>query len=567
MAEKLDVIGGKLEKTAEGILLFICICVLGVLALYSAKYTMVENAGIPSDMRDNGWINFLILAVVTTVAALLHRTSRSRRFSFVNRRIRAWQPYIIGIASVLVYLISAVWVSNCHVEPCGDSGVLCSVAGQMMAGNYSAMEGAGSYMAVFPHQFSLLSVIQFVFTLFGEWNYRVFQHINAFCMPLLFYSGYKFLQFICDDLETVIYYILFFLGCAPLFLYVPFVYGEIISITFTMVLMWQTARYCKTGKKICLLWGTMAIVLACMVRKNSLIVLIAVGIVMVIHSMKKADLRGVVWILVMILAVSGSDRLVHLYYEKVSGVEVADGAPFISWVRMGLQDTWAGPGWFDNSSVEAFAEHGYNAEQTALAERSFLAEILNDMWEDKAGSTDFFRRKILSQWNSPGYNNYYVTENFDCGPEELPAFVRRIYYDDAEAVLGYMDRYQFVLYFYAAVSAVALFVDKKKRHCLAERLLYIAIIGGFLFSAMWEANSRYVLPYVVYMIPLAALGIGRLIKGIGQVQFFKKRYERMQNALKGYKNNTKYMEEGQTQKRGLTVEYRAQKDLPCDELY
>ncbi len=41
----------------------------------------------------------------------------------------------------------------------------------------------------------------------------------------------------------------------------------------------------------------------------------------------------------------------------------------------------------------------------------------------------------------------------------------------------------------------------------------------------------------------------------------------MQNALKGYKNNTKYMEEGQTQKRGLTVEYRAQKDLPCDELY
>ncbi len=512
MTEKLGAIGRKLEKASEGILLFLCACVFGALTFYSAKYTMTEIAGIPSDTRDNMVWNLLVLAIVTAAAVLLHRFSGGGRFRPARQRIREWRPYIIGVVSAVVYLISAVWVSNCHVEPCGDSGVLCSVAVQMMEGNYSSMEGAGSYMAVFPHQFSLLAVIQCIFTLFGEWNYKAFQHINAFCIPLLFYSGYKFLQIMYDDSETVLYYILFFLGCAPLVLYVPFVYGEIISITFTMVLMWQTARYCKTGKKICLLWGAIAIVPACMVRKNSLIVLIAVGIVMVIHSIKKADLRGAVWVLVMALAVSGSDQLAHLYYEKVSGVEVADGAPFISWVRMGLQDTWAGPGWFDNSSVEAYAEHGYNAEQTALAERELLAEIMDDMWEDKAESADFFRRKILSQWNSPGYNYFYVTENFDCGPEELPAFVRRIYYDDAEAVRGFMDRYQFVLYFYAAVSAALLFADRKKRYPLAGCLLYIAIIGGFLFSALWEANSRYVLPYVVYMIPLAALGTGRLIK-------------------------------------------------------
>lgn len=512
MAEKLDVIGGKLEKAAEGTLLFLCICIFCVLTFYSARYTMVENGATPLDTRDNAGLNLLVLAVVTAAVILLHRISRSGYWQSARRSIQSWKPYLSGIVSVYVYVVSVVWVSNCHVIPYGDSGVLCSIARKMMTGYYIDMESAGCYMTVFPHQFSLMSVIQFIFTLFGAENYGAFQHVNALCMPLLFYSGYKILQYICDDLEIVFYYILFFLGCVPLFLYVAFVYGEIISITFTMVLMWQTVRYCKTGRKTCFLWGTAAIVLACMVRKNSLIVLIAAGIVLAFHSVRKANPKGVVWILVMALMVSGSDKLVYAYYEKMSGTEVTDGVPYISWIRMGLQDTWAGPGWFDNSSLDIFAENGFNTEQTALVEKTLLMETLKDMWADKAGSVDFFRRKIMSQWNSPGYNYVQVTKNFDCGPEELPVFVRHIYYDDEAALQVYMDRYQFVLYFYAAVSAVALFADRRKKKCLEDLLLYIAITGGFLFSVMWEACSRYVLPYMVYMIPLAAVGMYRLVQ-------------------------------------------------------
>lgn len=519
MAEKLEVIGRKLEKAADWVLLFLCMCIFCGLAYYSARYTVADNAGIPLDTRDNAGLNLLVLAAVTAAAVLLHGISRHGRLRFIRERIRTWKPYIIGFVSAYVYIISVVWVSNCHIAPSGDGASLCYVAHRMMTGNYIDMKDAG-YMFIFPHQFSLLSVIHFLFTLFGVWNYGVIQHINAFCMPLLFYSGYKFLQLVCEDLEIVIYYILFFLGCLPLFIYVPFVYGEIISITFTMVLVWQTVRYCKTGKKSCFLWGTIAIVLACIVRKNSLIVLIAVGIVLVIHSIREADPRGMIWILVMVLMVSGSDKLIHAYYEKISGIEIAGGVPYISWIRMGLQDARTGPGWFDNTSIEAFREHGYDTERTALAERELLTEILKDMWEDKAYSIDFFRRKILTQWNSPGYYYTYEVKTFDCYLEDLPDFVRRIYYDDEKAVLAYMNRYQFVLYFYAAVSAVALFADRKRKCCLSERLLYIAVIGGFLFSVLWEARSRYVLPYVVYMIPLAAVGVCRLTKISDRCSFF-----------------------------------------------
>ena len=214
--------------------------------------------------------------------------------------------------------------------------------------------------------------------------------------------------------------------------------------------------------------------------------------------------------LVMSLAVSGSDQLIHTHYEKISGFKVAGGVPYISWVRMGMQDSWTGPGWFDNSSIDTFREYNYNTEQTALVEKERLREILKDMWNDKSYSIDFFRRKILSQWNSPGYLYLDETGQFDCEPQELPDFVRRIYYDDVPAVQTYMNRYHFILYFYAAVSAIILFADRKKKHILAGHLLYISIIGGFLFSALWEASSRYILPYAVYMIPPASLGMHQL---------------------------------------------------------
>ena len=516
MAEKLKVLGKQIEKVAQGILLFLCICIFCGLTYYSARYTMVEIVDIPFpvDTQDNAGLNLLVLAVVTGVVFLFHGIFQNEHLCFIRQRILVWMPYMISIVAIYVYIISVLWVINCHVAPSGDGEALCNVAYRMITGNYIDMgnDGYTGYMVIFPHQFSLLSVIHLIFALFGPGKYEIFQHINAICMPILFYSGYKLLQLICENLEVVIYYIIFFLGCVPLFLYVPYVYGEVISITFTMVLMWQTVRYCKTGKKSCFLWGTIAIVFACMVRKNSFIILIAVGIVLLIHSIKKANPWGVVWILVMALMVSGSDRLIHAYYEKTSGIEVAGGVPYISWIRMGLQDTWAGPGWFDNSSVEAFKEHNYNTKETALAEKEHIREILKDMWEDKAYSIDFFRRKILTQWNSPKYGYTYEVHNFNCDPRELPDFVSRIYYYDEISVQAYLNRYQFVLYFYTAVSAVILFANRKKGYCLADYLLYIAIVGGFLFNALWEASSRYVLPYVVYMVPLAAIGICHLTK-------------------------------------------------------
>ena len=46
-----------------------------------------------------------------------------------------------------------------------------------------------------------------------------------------------------------------------------------------------------------------------------------------------------------------------------------------------------------------------------------------------------------------------------------------------------------------------------KKTDILQCMLLVGVIGGFLFSILWEAKSRYVLPYIVLLIPYMGLGI------------------------------------------------------------
>jgi hypothetical protein len=509
MAEKIQRAGEFLEKICDKALLLLSMLILWGLTGYSMLYTVElrEGTEVPITVRDSMGENLLVLLTVVLALFLLRRFFKRRLLKDKAALSVGKVRMAVGIAAAYVGIASIVWVSICHVKARADGESLCYVAKLIMRkGDFGTMVPPG-YMSYNPHQFSLLAVIQILFKLFGVGQYRAFQYMNALCMPLLFYAGYKILQLIYGKLEIVCYYICLFVCCLPLFLYVPYVYGEITSITFTMVVMWQVIRYCKTGKKTGLLWGTLAAVFACIMRMNSLIVLVAAGIVLVVYAIRARKPLAIVWLLVMLAAVQVTDGAIRKYYEHISGMEVLDGIPYISYVYMGLQDGARGPGWYNQSNYTELELNDFDTEKTAQEDMAAVQDRLRELWSDKSYGIDFFKRKILSQWNSPACHVLFETHKFDCEQEELPAVVRRIYYDDNEFVRAFMNRYQFILYFGTAIMTTVSFLRKQKKIALENRLLLIAIVGGFLFSIIWEAMSRYVLPYVVYMIPLAAVGM------------------------------------------------------------
>ena len=76
-----------------------------------------------------------------------------------------------------------------------------------------------------------------------------------------------------------------------------------------------------------------------------------------------------------------------------------------------------------------------------------------------------------------------------------------------QALESFMDCYQLLVY--GSILFLLIYRRKEKRG-LEWYTLLIAVIGGVLFHELWEAKSRYVLPYFVMMIPMAAAGLVEL---------------------------------------------------------
>ena len=457
MEERYHKIINHIENLCCRLLLLLGAFIYLGLVYYSARYTedLLEGTEIPMTVVDRPYMNLLFFGGVTALCFVVT--------SLLAYRVHLGEKgkkFIIAGAAVLVLLCSLFWITVCCVKAKADGGQLCYVARLVMEGRFGTMVPPG-YMSYNPHQFSLLLVIQTLFALFGVGNYQAFQYMNALCMPLLFYAGYKLMELMEAGWEARVYYIVLFFTNMPLFLYIAYVYGETISITFTMVLMWQVLRFCKTRKKSSILWGTLAIMFACIMRMNSLIVLIAAGIVLLFYTLRKFRFAAAIWFVLMLVCVFASDAAIRAYYEHVSGNEVLDGIPYISYVRMGLQDGERGPGWFDQSNYDALLLHDYDTKLTAKDEKYAVKARLGQLWADKLQGIDFFRRKILSQWNSPAYHGFYETAAFKCEKEELPWLVKQIYFEKKEMFKIFMDRYQFLLYSNAAIAVVAALFQKR----------------------------------------------------------------------------------------------------------
>ena len=65
--------------------------------------------------------------------------------------------------------------------------------------------------------------------------------------------------------------------------------------------------------------------------------------------------------------------------------------------------------------------------------------------------------------------------------------------------------------------SVLIFLLRNKDLTNEQILLILIFIGGFAFHLFWEGKSRYVLPYVIILIPIASIGIKENIQWIKNI--------------------------------------------------
>lgn len=481
-------------RAVQGLMLSVSL----LLGYWAVRYTH----GYPEDLTEGSILiapdspgkNLLIFCAVLAAAWLMQwavlRGSEAARRKRV-RRVAIFVTLAMGI-------LLAVWVSVCHITPVWDQMQVYLDAMDFKAGNFTDMTG---YIYMCPHQYGLTFLYE-IFLAFGG-GYRLLQYINVLMIMCTVWCAYQLVEELFGDARASLYVIIGNLLFFPMWIYVNYVYGELLSVGFCMLGIRLLVRWCRRPKGRDALLSLCCLSVAALARTNVLVVLIAVCIAMLVHGLGRRSpgrLAMAAAVILVPLCVIGAMRW---SYEMRSGIRIEGGIPPSMYVAMGMQRSSGGAGVYNGYNNSVFRGEAESDEERAdEIATAYIRERLQEFRADPAMAKDFYKEKIQEQWDEPTFCSLVMTATFE---EPPTGAVEKLYYGSwQQRYRSFMNRYVTVLYLGVVLYCVTALWKKAD---ILQCLMLIGVIGGFLFSILWEAKSRYVLPYIILLIPYMALGI------------------------------------------------------------
>ncbi|MCD7862558.1 MAG: hypothetical protein LUG61_03345 [Lachnospiraceae bacterium] len=493
----------RLEAAMTRVFWILCTVVFFILLYYSMGMTGsnndIDDESIYFTMDNliaNGAGILCALAAVFLVWLLV-------KYGFCRMKIRI--DLIALAVSVLTALICVWWVGVSGTAPQGDQAHISNFAVAFNDGDFSGL-AKGGYVAIHRQQLGMITLLRILYFLFDSGNYRSFQYLTAVMTGFLVYFGFRITKELTKDqpLAETIYLFLMFL-CVPMYLYVPFVYGDLLSCVFLFLAAWMLLSCFRRFAW----WKALVMGLSCgiavQLRQNSLIMVIAFGIVLVIRLLRKGSRKTVlIQAAGLLLGVGLSAAVVTgIYASKIP--EDSQDMPMVLYIAMGTNWDGVNPGWFNNYNMSTFYATDCDVDSAKALAWETIEAFAANCRDNPDSAMTFFLYKMLPQWIAPMYQSLAMNNNFE---EEPQGFVYRLYYGDFnESAESFMNIYQLLVY--GAVFAL-LFYKRREWRGVENYVLLIAVYGGFLFSLIWEAKTRYILPYFLCMIPYAAAGLACL---------------------------------------------------------
>ena len=439
------------------------------------------------------------------------------------------------LSCLWIFSVSLLWIYFSKNGPIADGASVYYAAKQFAANNLSAVSYRDSYFSVYPFQLGLAFFYEIVFRLVRNDNYHILQGINAVCLVICTISQYCLCGRFFQNKKAQIYTLLFISTSAPFIMYSSFIYGEIPSITFSLFGTWMLLLFLEgphpvpaDKRSACLpsvcrtLCGVLAILsisAAMLVRKNSLVFLVALGITTALwligNKNKFSAKRFALYVIYLLLLFSLSVSILPLVqscYAARSGERINSGVPAASYLAMGLSETEVGPGFYDGSNFETFtAAADYDTEAAAELAWKDYRERAAYFMAHPGDSLRFFGKKFCAEWIDTGWAVFPATYN---SYGNRPPFVENLFSGSLHAPFkSYINNCQMALYISSALCIFSLFRRKKDREVFPY-LFPLTAFGGALLFLVWETNGRYILPYAVFMFPYAGYGAHLLLERV-----------------------------------------------------
>ena len=488
---------------------------LGISALNRRDQIWNEMVYLTNDSVLKNILGILVSLVgVKFIQWIINLKGNKDQSQKINK-IQRIDYYMLLVSVIIMTAFSFYWIFACKAAPFADQLFVWSYANAFNNGDYSALQ-KGGYMSIFRHQLGLVTVFRFLFWITKNDNYLVVQLFNAAVIPVIIASGFGITRIISKNSRTAVYlYLLAMVVCFPLYGYVPFVYGEISSIAFGMLGAYLLMSTYEKFHFVKVIGMSLSLGFSVILRQNSLILIIACCVVLLVHIIceKGKNKLPSVWMLTAVLAGVGlfQEGINLGYADKIP----ADSKkiPAILYIAMGTNDEvewWKDVGWYNGYNLITFDESNHNPSVASEAARVVISDYVRDRLNNPDKLLNDFFRKMNTQWNAPMYQVLVMNGRIEGEQSKLASM---IYFRILGARLTkLMDLYQSVLYFGVVVFLICSFKNDRKDFYVL--LLLVTCFGGFWFTFIWEAKARYILPYLIFMIPYAVCGLVALDKKI-----------------------------------------------------
>lgn len=134
-----------------------------------------------------------------------------------------------------------------------------------------------------------------------------------------------------------------------------------------------------------------------------------------------------------------------------------------------------------------------NPEQMKTEYIDRIKERLTYFLQNPVESFKFYTEKIASMWTE---NTYSAIRNNIIGED-----------DSLENMIEPLTFYQKILILITCICSLIVLIKNRKNLSINVIFLITIFIGGFAFHILWEAKSRYIIPYIIVLIPVASISI------------------------------------------------------------
>ena len=489
-----------------------------------------------------GIINLIVSALIAIgiigVSYCTNKILRKRGIVLAKKHKIA----LLAVALILYIIIEGIWIYVRDATPIADSMRVYRSASQIFNGE--ALTEA-FYFEFNPHNLTLSYMFAGIFTIIHSCNLIILKGLNVIANCFTIVGLYFILNQLKKDYKVnkVLFFLLAF-TYIPIILLVNFIYGDLISLPFVIFSIYFAIKYVNHKKKRYIIISSILMAIGIILRMNNLIFMIAVTMYLFldIFGIKKKEFRNkekvkqlflkLAFVILFILLSILPSNILKSCLANAYHLDLNKEFPSTRYIAMGMQEGMRANGWYNETGDMGWKEEVSNEQYIEM-----IKQRLGEFSQDIGYTIKFYAKKIASMWAEPLQESIWQNLSFNFEtyqPEEeyTEEEVQELQKVD-NALIGKRDTLQ--LYQKAWMGIVfgmaIVFIIKNRKNISNEALLlFICFIGGFMFHILWEGKSRYIIPYIIILIPLAGITL----------EFGKKQEKK--KALLG-QPNTKNMDE------------------------